>query len=248
MSDKDAAKKVETEEISKPVDAIKVKGGLIAPSDHKELGQLISTIALGGGFPVCFDTHEKRIASYNLARGLMGESWQLALNNMYYIKGKLTIFGELPRAIAERTMQVQEFKVYAVDKELLEICLKNKNLNADPFAGVCEVQRKGRSLKQYTYTIDEAKKAGQYPPKRRDGSINDDSPWEKATRVMLMRKAQAMAVKFEFPDSLLGVGIAEYDHDLAPDLVPIKNVYNPGTNNPAEELNNVFAKDVTNDT
>ncbi len=217
------------------VDVIAVKDGLYDPKNKTELGQLISTIAKGGGFPDCFDTHEKRIAAYNLARGLMGEQWQLALNNLYYIKGKLNIFGDLPRAIAERSGQIQEFKLFVIDKDYKEICTANKNLEQEPWAGVCIVQRKGRDKKEYSYSIEEAETAGQLP-------AGPQSPWSKYRKIMLIRKAQALGIKFEFSDSLLGVDIAEHIHEFAPDLVPIKNVYQPTA---ADDLNSTFAKDVT---
>ena len=198
----------------------------ISPKDHKQLGSLIETIAKGGGFPTVFDNQEKRIAAFNMARALMGDQWQLCLNHMYYIKGKLSIFGELPRAIAERTGEVAEFMVYCLDKNYVKICTENKNINAEPWAGVCIVQRKGREKQEFTYTLDEATKAGQYPAKKSNGETNPDSPWMKFTKIMLYRKAQALAVKFEFPDALLGVEIAEYDHGEAPDLIPMKDVTN----------------------
>lgn len=202
---------------------IAVKDGTMAPSNNSELMRVVGQIAKGGGFPERFDTAEKRIAAYNMAHSLMGGRWQLALNNIAIIKGQMTIYGELPSALAEQTKEVQEKRVFCVDKDLNEICLKNKNIDADPFAGVCVIQRKGRMLKEFTYTIEEAEKAGQYPPMKWDRDLkkqvpNHDSPWEKFKKVMLMRKAMAMAVKFEFADAMVGVPVAEYDFDVAPDI------------------------------
>lgn len=215
---------------------------LLTPTTSSELSRFLSLLAEGGAFPDAFETQAQRVAVYQMARSLMGDQWQLALNHIASIKGRLTIYGELPRAIAEQTGQVEEFRVFTIDAAYREINVENKNLTEFPWAGVCEVKRKGRALKQYTYTIDEAKHAGQYPAMKFDREsrskvMSADAPWNKYTRIMLMRKAQAMAVKFEFPDAILGTPVAEYDDDIAPDLESVRTVSKPG---PAETLNKRF--------
>lgn len=203
--------------------------GQLLPTDHQQLKAILKTIAEGGGLPSRFDTLPKQIAAYNLARALMADRWQLAVNNIASIHGQMTIYGELPRTLAEETKEVSEFHVYVIDKNYKRICLENENLDEAPFAGVCEVQRGQRMKNQFTYTLKEAEKAGQYPPTRWDRKtdkrvVNEDSPWLKYTKVMLMRKAQALGVKFTFPEALAGAKIAEYDFDELPDYVPVKDV------------------------
>jgi hypothetical protein len=185
---------------------------VLSPTTASELSSYLSLMAQGGAFPEAFDNQAKKLAAYNLARSLMGKNWQLAINNIAAIKGKLTIYGDLPRAIAEQTGQVEEFRLYTIDSDYQEMVKENKNLDAEVFAAVCEVKRKGRAAKQYAYTIQDATKAGQLPASRAD------SPWNKHKKIMLMRKAMNLGVKFEFPDALLGCPIAEYDYDIAPDL------------------------------
>ncbi len=198
---------------------------LPAPKDNAELRGLIKTIALGGGFPAVFDTEEKRIAAYNLGRALTGDKWQLALNHMAFIEGKLGIYGEFPGALAEMTGEVQEKHVYVLDAEYKKICSENKNLDAAPFAGICIIQRKGREKKEFKFTLNDAKKIGKYPAVKRDGSPSPKSPWNIYTDIMLMRRAMQTAIKFEFPEAIMGVTLAEYDHGYAPDLDPeIKDV------------------------
>lgn len=238
---------VKPEEIKKNTPApIPVnESGLVTPSNNIELVRTITEIAAGGGFPECFKTPAQRFAAYTMARALAGDSFQLALNNLAIIKGKMSMYGELPKALAQRTGEVEAFKVYAVDEHMKPISLENNNLNAIPYAGVCDVKRKGQPANQFTYTIAEARTAGQYPPmkavwennKKVGEEINNDSPWIKFTRIMLMRKAQAMAVKFEFPDAIIGTPVAE-DYDEAPDLVPIRDV-KPSMDK-ADLLNNSF--------
>lgn len=216
------------------VEPVKVERGLLMPTNSAELSRTLQNIASGGGFPARFDTPQKRLAAYTLGRSLMGDRWQLAMNNIAEIKGQLSIYGELPGALAEQTKEVEEKHVYVIDPDYRKICVENKNLDAPLYAGVCDIKRKGRERKQFTYTLDEARHAGQYPAKKRDGSVNEDSPWMKFTKIMLMRKAMAMAINFEFPDAKAGVPIAEYDFDVLPerDVSPKNNI--------AEEINNAY--------
>lgn len=210
-----------------------VHDGLLVPSTSTELMRVIGQFSEGGGFPEIFDTAPKRLVAYNLGRALVGDKWQLALNNMYYHKGKLCIYGELPGQAVEHTGQVAQKDVYIIDKDYRKICMANKNLHAEPYAGVCIIQRKGRREKEFVYTIEDARTAGQLPAMkneykdgRRTGNQipNDESPWNRHRKIMLMRKAMNTAYKFEFPDALLGVPVMEYDFDLAPDLESVRDV------------------------
>jgi hypothetical protein len=215
------AKRAEARTAAKPI-ALD-KNLVISPTNYAEFKALVTAVSDGGGFPARFKTLPAKIAAASLATSLMGKRWQLALNNIADIKGQLSIFGELPGSIAELTGQVKEKHVFVIDKDYKEICTENKNLHELPFAGVCKIQRDGRALKEFSYTLEEAKTGGQYPATKWDydnkRSIpNPDSPWMKFTKIMLMRKAMGMAIKFEFPDALVGCPIAEYDFDSAPDL------------------------------
>lgn len=193
------------------VTPIDVQHGALVPKDSSELNRTLANIAAGGGFPARFDTPQKRIAAYNLAHSLTGGKWQLAINHMANIKGQLSIYGELPGDLAERTKEVSEKHVYLIDSNYKMICTENRNLDEEPIAAVCKIQRKGRALKEFSYTVKDAYKAGQLPAKA-------DSAWSKHFKTMLMRKAMALGIKFEFPDAILGTPIAEYDFDEAPDL------------------------------
>lgn len=240
----EAPKKEEPKKSAASPSAIAVEEGALVPHNSTELVRTLDQIAEGGGFPAIFDTRQKRIAAYSLANALMGSRWQLALNNIAIIKGKMAIWGELPGALAEQTKEVAEKEVFCVDENLNRICIVNKNLNAAPYAGVCLIQRKGRSMKEFQYTIDEAKAAGQYPPMKWDKNtrqevLNEDSPWHKWPKIMLMRKAMAMAIKFEFADAMIGTPIAEYDFDEIPDMKDV----GPSVSTPdrAKDLNSRFS-------
>jgi hypothetical protein len=220
----------------------------LRPVNHLEFKTMISAISAGGGFPSRFKTFNAQIAAANLATSLMGSKWQLAINNIADVKGQLTIYGELPGAIAERTGQIEAKRLFCIDEEYNEICTKNKNLNKKPWAGVCQIKRSGRPANEFTYTLEEATAAGQYPAykaeyvdNRKTGRMidNPDSPWMKFTKVMLMRKAMNMAIKFEFPDAIVGVPIAEDQFGVAPDLDGSMKDVTPRSNI-AEEMNKEF--------
>ncbi len=216
----------------------------LAPQDHHEMKAMIKAVSDGGGFPTRFKTMEAKVAAANLALALMGKKWQLALNNIADIKGQLTIYGELPGAIAEQTGQIETKRVFVIDQEYNEICTQNKNLNAAPFAGVCLIKRKGRPANEFTYTLADAERAGQYPAYKTDYQskekiLNPDSPWMKFTKIMLQRKAMNMAIKFEFPDAIVACPIAEHDFGIAPDLdSTIKDV--TPRSNVAADMNKEF--------
>ncbi|CAK9250657.1 unnamed protein product [Sphagnum jensenii] len=197
---------------------------------------MIKKVGEGGGFPVRFDTPQRRLAAYTMAHALRGKRWQLCLPNLAFIKNQLVMFGELPGSLAEETGEMQEKEVFLINEKYERICTENKNLNDFPFAAVCHIQRKGRAKKEFTYTMEQAKAAGQYPAKKSDGTLSPDSPWNKFTNIMLLRKAMGLGIKFEFPDALIGAPIAELDYDQAPDLVEERDV----TDNKANDLNKMF--------
>lgn len=236
------------ESAAAPPKQIALKDGSLAPANVSELMRTIENIARGGGFPARLDTPQKRVAAYNLAHSLMGAQWQLALNHIAIIHGQMCIYGELPGSLAERTGEVEERHVYVIDDQYNKICTENKNLSSFPYAGVIKIKRKGREMKEYYYTIDQAKNAGQYPAMKRNKKTrelepNPDSPWMKFTTIMLMRKAQAIGVKIEFPEAFVGVPIAEYDFDMAPDLKDVTPSESGGSDR-AKELNLRFTKPV----
>lgn len=232
--------------IAKPMS---VDSGSVVAKDAVQLGAFLTQIHKGGGFPERFDSREKRLAAYNLAHSLMGEQWQLALNHIAIIKGQMCIYGEFPGTLAERTGEVMEKEVYLLDSDYQRICVKNKNLNAPPFAAVCNIKRSNRVKKEFIYTLEDAEKAGQYPAMKYDKKTskrvtNDDSPWMKFTKIMLMRKAMALAIKFEFPDALVGVPIAEYDFDELPEARDVTPKQNDSTK--ADLLNSNFMEEEQN--
>lgn len=199
----------EKEQVKAPsVIVIDEKSQALVARDNSELLRLIRTFMKGMAFPKTLDTEEKIIAAWQVAASL-GLPPMVAIQNMAVIHGSVCMWGQLPKALAEKTGELEDFKQFYVDKDFNEVCVANKNLNAEIWASVVQIKRKGRTMNEFFFSVDEAKTAG---------LLNKTGPWKDHRKVMLARRACGMAIKFVFPDALMGVGIAEYDHHEAPDL------------------------------
>lgn len=202
----------------------------IQPQNTAELMRTVKQLMKGDGFPRHLDTAEKVIAAWNLAASLKLPP-QVAIRNIAVINGTPCIWGDLPKALAENTGELEQFRLICIDKDYQEICLQNKNLDAEPFGAVCKIKRKGRTENEYSYTVTEARNARLLGNPKRE-------VWSLYTKVMLMRKAMGMAVRIEFPDALMGCAVAEYDLDQAPDLKDVT----PPTEDKAALVNARFAQ------
>jgi hypothetical protein len=180
----------------------------IIVQDNAELMRLIQTMMKGQAFPKTLDTPERAIAAWQMAASLRLPP-AVAIQNMAVINGSVTLWGQLPKALAEATGELEDFRLIYIDENQDRICLENKNLNKETWGAVVQIKRRGRTMNEYVFTMDDAKKAGL---KGKQG------PWTLYTKIMLSRRATAQAIKFEFPDAVMGLKIAEYDLDEAPDL------------------------------
>lgn len=193
--------------------------------DNKELMRMIQIFMQGNSFPSSIDTPAKCITAWNLACSLNPDAPQRLISRMMYVNGQLGIWGEAPRALAERTGEVEDFELFVVDEKYERICLENKNLSHDPYAAVCRIKRKGRTKNEYYFTVDEAEKAG---------LLSKRGPWQQYAKAMLCWRAQGQGLKFEFADALMGTDIIEYKYNFAPD---VKDVTPKETENTADILN-----------
>lgn len=188
--------------------------GLIAPKTTAELATLAKGLLAGKALPSWFKNTAEVISAWNLLAS-MDIPPQPNLKNVCWINDSPYIYGELPKLLAERTGDLEICRTFVSDEEYKRISFENKNLSAKPFAGVCQIKRKGRDEQSYHFTVEQARKAGLWEKKSKTGA---PSPWVLYPEIMLMRRAQALALKMEFSDALGGVGIAEYDQHEAPDL------------------------------
>lgn len=214
--------------------AIDTKTGELVARDSFELMRQIKVLMKGNAFPKTMDTPEKCIAAWNLACTFKGVSAQRALSNMMYVNDALSLWGELPKALAEATGEIEDFEIFVVDDEYNTISPENKNLDKDPFAAICKVKRKGRTKNSYYFTTAEAERAG---------LLRKKGPWQDYAKIMLKRRAQSEALKFEFSDALMGANIAEYTHNVYPEMKDVSPEIKPSQDT-AKELNGLFPEQV----
>ncbi len=210
------------------------ESGLLAPTNQKQLVALIGELLKSGSLPKWYQNTAQVLTAWNYAASL-GLTPQPNLKNIALIDGTPCLFGDAPRALAQKTGELEYCKVFVCNDKYERICFENKNLADIPFAGICQIKRKGRDPESFSFSVEDAKKAGLWGRVSKSGA---PSPWVKYDKIMLMRRAQAMALKFEFAEALSGVEIAEYTFNEAPDL---KDVTPSGERE--EVLNKIYGAD-----
>jgi len=146
---------------------------------------------------------------------------QKAMNQMAFIKGKLSAFGSLVIAIAEKHPLYGDKREFFVDENGEEICTKNKNLKAHVYAAVVQIKRKNSEfMNEYVFSVDDADRAGLLEPLKRDGTLVLDSPWIKYRKDMLMHRARKRALTSEYASALEGVDYYETMADIR-DVTPV---------------------------
>lgn len=190
------------------------KGGMVMPQNANDLWRLARQLLVGRGVPKNYTTVEQVIAGWNFAASLKLPP-QVSLRNIAVIEGTPSLFGDLPLGLCHRSGDLEEFEEFIVDKDYKTISYENKNLNTEAFAGICVAKRKGKKSKSYSFSVDDAKKAGLWGKTSSTGKL---MPWSAYPKVMLLRRARAMMIKTDFADVLSGASIAEYDFNEAPDL------------------------------
>lgn len=145
-----------------------------------------------------------------------------AMNEMAYIKGKLTCYGSLVTTLAERHHEYGEFEEFFLDETCEVICAKNKNLKSPVWAAVYRAKRKNSGVwNEYKFTMDDAKSAG----------LLSNPTWQKYPADMLMHKSRSRALKANYASALNG---ADYHEDIAYEAQP------PSL---AKEMNDKFLND-----
>lgn len=210
---------------TKSIITVNENQGLVA-KDNSELLRMIQVMMKGQAFPKSLDTEAKVIAAWQVAASLKIPP-AVAIQNLAIVNGSICMWGQLPKALAEATGELEEFKLVVIDEKQDPICLENKNLNAQVWGAVCVIKRKGRDRNEYAFTVEDMKRAN---------LDKKQGPWRDYTKIMLMRRAMGTAIKFEFPDAVMGVPIAEYDFHQAPDIKEVGP-----TQSKAEMLKKAFA-------
>jgi hypothetical protein len=131
-----------------------------------------------------------------------------AMNELGYVKGKLTAFGSLFTALAERHEQYGEKEEFFITREGERISADNKNLaTAIPWAHVMRIKRKDSQVwNEYFFSVDDAEKAGLLTK-----NTKPDAGWVKYTKDLLYHKTKARGLKSNYASALNGL---EYHEDL----------------------------------
>jgi hypothetical protein len=207
---------------------IQVEDGRLVTTTHTELLRYCAALIKGGGVPKRFETTEQVFAALMLVRELGLPD--TAIRQVASIHGTPSLFGDLPLALVQKSGFLTTFVEVFFDCDYNIIKFSNKNLGAEVFGAVCFLSRGSGEVQEFSWTLDDAKKAGVYP------ASSSASPWSKYTKIMLRYKARALGLKSLFADIISGVAIAEYDFDVtdvnSKDVTPKVDV--------ASELNNLF--------
>lgn len=198
--------------------------GVVKAKNNMELLRYCGAIMNGAGVPKRFDNPTKVFAALMFVRelGLPDTSIRQVAN----IHGVMSIFGDLPLALTQRTGKIKGFKEQWFDGNYNIISFENKNLNMEAYGAVCFAGRETDEVQSFAFTMDDARYAGLYPAK-------SDAAWTKHTKMMLRYRARSIMLKSLFADSINGLSIAEYDfHEIDPEK--IKDV---GPNSLASEIN-----------
>lgn len=206
-----------------PIDA----RGKVMARNQSELMRYCGAMVQGGGVPERFNTPQKLFAALMFVRDLRLPD--TAIRQVAVVHGVMCAFGDLPLGMAQNTGKLKKLKEQWFDSAYKVICFEEKNLNAEVFGAVCFAAREDGEVQSFSFTLDDAKKAGLYPAMKWDKQLkkkveSPDSPWMKYTKVMLRYRARSLMLKSLFPDAITGVGIAEYDFDEAPEFGEMKDV------------------------
>lgn len=223
--------------------------GKVVARDNAELLRLCHALVIGEGVPKRFDNPTKLFAAIQFVRDL--KLPDTAIRQVAPIEGVMSIFGDLPLALVQSKKELTYFQEKWFDKEYNIICFENKNLTDKIWGSVCLIERSGKGVQSFSFTLDEATQMGKYPAEKWEWVDNKKTgkkipdpkaPWMTATKMMLRYRARAIALKSLFADSINGVSIAEYDFD---EIEPARDV----TTKPAslnDKVADVLSKDEAN--
>jgi hypothetical protein len=210
--------------------------GLVAPKDSSEAWRLAGLFLKSKAIPKQF----VNVAQVFMARQFLlaqGLNPEIAIRQTTIINGTLSIWGDLPLAICQRSGLIETFEEYLIDKDYNKIHLDNKNLDAEIFAGVCRTKRKGHPEIIRTFTVKDAQTAGLLS---KNGSL-----WNIWPKRMYQMRVRSLVLKDAYSDVLSGIAINEYDYDILQDNGAPRDLLPMGPKNAADELNKEFGEPVT---
>lgn len=157
-----------------------------------------------GMLPKQYTTPEKVLVGMQFAYSL-GLTPLMALRQISVINGQPSLWGELPLALVRRSGKLKYIREWLVDKDYKEINFENRNLDAQVFAALCELERDGGERRIYSFT------------QKDKHSLGVAAIWNQFEKIMMKRKARSIGLKDQFGDVLEGMYIAEYDFHVSPE-------------------------------
>jgi hypothetical protein len=173
--------------------------GLVLGSTMEERYRVCQLYVKSGMLPKGYDTAEKAFIGIQYALELGFRDQPLtALKNIAVVNGQPSIWGELPLALVLRSQQLEYIREFFEDKDGKQ--LPDTVSNEGFHAAVCVVKRKGFEERRFSYTQNDRT------------TLGVAAIWKQFTKIMMKRKARAIALKDVFPDVLLGFDIGEYSY------------------------------------
>lgn len=128
---------------------------------------------------------------------------QKAMGQMGFVKGRLTAYGSLYTALAQRHPDWRKQRIFYVTEAGEKICFENKNLKEEVYACVMRIyDKEGDDYNEYYFTKDDAEDAGLI-------SNKEGSAWKNYFKDMLYHKTKARAYSREYASALEGVVMHE---------------------------------------
>lgn len=214
----------------KPAAPIALEHGLLAPKDSSEEWRVAELMLKSAALPQQF----KNAFQVVVALQFLKEHHlppMVAIRQTTIINGTLSIWGDLPKALCERSGLLDICEEFVFDKDYKPISFDNRNLDAEIFGAYCLVKRRDRAAFSQTFTVAEAKQA----------ALWTKPIWRQYPRRMMQMRVRSLALKDAFADVLMGVAIAEYDHHAIPGAPEAKTV--AGELTTAGELNQAYGAD-----
>ena len=140
-----------------------------------------------------------------------------AMGNMYVVKGCISLWGDLPLAIAKQSGRLESFEEYFIDSKHKKICIENKNVGEEIYAGIIKIKEKGKKENSFFLTAEEVQESGAL----------GKNLWKQYYRVMFKRRLRRIALFDTFPEMFAGLRVEGYDDHLPSHKekpVEIKNI------------------------
>lgn len=200
-------REVEALQKARPTAEIQVREGMLVPQTLNEATRIAKGLMDSGCLPKSLNSIPKVLMAQQFLRQL-GLPDIACLPRIAVINGSYSLWGEGPKAICQADLD--DFEEFWFDAEYNKICFDNKNLNAEVFGAYCRVNRKGIATPVVrTFTVEDAKTARLW---------GKSGPWTEHPRRMLQYRSRSWALKDACPDRMMGLDIAEWDHNTIVDV------------------------------